>query len=264
LKLIVPALFLAFSFFSVDLLCAQDQPPSPEPGPAPPPAEAAAQTTPPAPTSFEITGVVKAGKTPLPGVTVTASNSLTGKKFSVATAANGSYTFTGLPRGRYVVRVEFMGFAPQTQEIVLKPETPSGKFDAEMILASRQQDQGLGNLAALITAGRGFQSLALDNTLTALAGGSAASILGGGQNGNASDFSSLPLNGAGAEAPTESVNVTGAQGRTQDFGVGSEDDIQERIQEFRERAQREGGGLQGGGQGGPGGGPGGGMVAGRS
>jgi len=44
--------------------------------------------------------------------------------------------------------------------------------------------------------------------------------------------------------PTESVSITGAQGRTQDFGGGSEDDIQERIQEFRDRSQREGGGLQ--------------------
>jgi len=209
------------------------------------------------PASFEINGIVRAGKTPLPGVTVTASNSLTGKKFAVATGANGTYTFSGLPRGRYVVRVEFMGFAPQTQEIVLKPETPAGKFDAEMILASRQQDQGgLGNLAALITAGRGFQSLALDSTLSALAGGAAPGMMGSGQNGNGGDVSSLPLNGAGAEGPTESVSITGAQGRTQDFGGGSEDDIQERIQEFRDRAQREGGGLQGGGQGG-GGGPGG-------
>jgi hypothetical protein len=262
LKLLASALLFVFCLFSIDLLRAQDPVPSPEPGSAPPPAEASAQTPPPAPTSFEITGVVKAGKTPLPGVTVIASNSLTGKKFSVATAANGTYTFTGLPRGRYVVRIEFMGFAAQTQEIVLKPETPSGKFDAEMILASRQQDQGLGNLAELITAGRGFQSLGLDNTLTALAGGSAAGMLGGGQNGNGSDFSSLPLNGAGADAPTESVSVTGAQGRTQDFGAGSEDDIQERVQEFRERAQREGGGLQGGGQGGPGGGPAGGIGGG--
>jgi len=197
---------------------------------------------------------VRAGKTPLPGVTVTASNSLTGKKFTVATAANGTYTFTGLPRGRYVLRVEFMGFAAQTQELVLKPETPSGKFDAEMILASRQQEQGIGNLAELITAGRGFQSLSLDNMLSAPAGGAAAGMMGGGQNGGG-DLSSLPLNGAGAEGPTESVSITGAQGRTQDFGGGSEDDIQERIQEFRERAQREGGGLQGGGPGG--GGPGG-------
>jgi len=81
-------------------------------------------------------------------------------------------------------------------------------------------------------------------------------MMGSGQNGNGGDVSSLPLNGAGAEGPTESVSITGAQGRTQDFGGGSEDDIQERIQEFRDRAQREGGGLQGGGQGG-GGGPGG-------
>src|SRR5579859_1760583 len=230
------------------------------------PAQAPAETaTPPAPASpppasFEITGVVKAGKTPLPGVTVTASNSLTGKKFTVATAANGTYTFTGLPRGRYVLSVEFMGFAAQTQELVLKPETPSGKFDAEMILASRQQEQGIGNLAELITAGRGFQSLSLDNMLSAPAGGAAAGMMGGGQNGGG-DLSSLPLNGAGAEGPTESVSITGAQGRTQDFGGGSEDDIQERIQEFRERAQREGGGLQGGGQGGgPGGGIGGGPI----
>src|SRR5262249_10078539 len=70
-------------------------------------------------------------------------------------------------------------------------------------------------------------------------------------------LSSLPLNGAGAEGPTESVSVTGAQGRSQDFG--NENELEERIQEFRERAQREGGGLQGGAQGGGGpGGPGGG------
>jgi hypothetical protein len=212
------------------------------------------------PQSFGISGTVRSGKTPLPGVTVTAANTLTGKKFSVATASNGSYTFSDLPRGRYVVRVEFMGFAAQTQEVVLKPETPSGKFDAELILASRQQEQSLGSLAALASAGRGFQSLALDSTLSSLAGGSVAG-LGNSQGASAAnDLSALPLNGAGADAPTESVSITGAQGRTQDFGSGSEDALQERIQEFRDRAQREGlipggGGGQGGG---PGGGPGGG------
>src|SRR6202790_2418884 len=257
LKSFAPALLFLLYLPSANLLHAQDSVPSPDTGSAQVPSEVATPT--PAPLSFEISGIVKAGKTPLPGVTVTASNTLTGKKFTVATAANGTFTFVGLPRGRYVVRAEFMGFAPQTQEVVLKPETPTGKFDAEMILASRQQDQtGLGNLAALVTAGRGFQSLAMDSTLSALAGGGIPGAGGGGQNGNSGDFSSLPLNGAGAEGPTESVSITGAQGRTQDFGGGSEDDIQERIQEFRDRAQREGGGLQGGGQGGgPGGGPGG-------
>jgi hypothetical protein len=265
LKSLVPALLFLFFISSADLLRAQDPAPSPEGSSPQVPAEAANATPAVAPASFEINGSVRAGKTPLPGVTVKASNSLTGKKFTVATSANGTYSFTGLPRGRYVVRIEFMGFAPQTQEVVLKPETPSGKFDAEMILASRQQEQGLGNLAALITAGRGFQSLALDSTLSALAGGGTAGMLGSGQNGNGGDVSALPLSGAGAEGPTESVSISGAQGRTQDFGGGSEDDIQERIQEFRERAQREGGGLQGGGQGGgPGGGgpggPGGGPI----
>jgi len=252
LKFFAPALIFLLCILSADSLRAQVPVLPPDAGSAPAPVPEVTQ----APASFEISGIVRAGKTPLPGVTVTASNSLTGKKFIVATAANGTYTFAGLPRGRYVVRVEFMGFAPLTQEIVLKPETPTGKFDAEMILASRQQDQGaLGNLAALVTAGRGFQSLALDSTLSALAGGATAGMIGGGQNGNGADVSSLPLNGAGAEGPTESVSITGAQGRTQDFGGGSEDDIQDRIQEFRDRAQREGGGLQGGGQGGgPGGG----------
>jgi hypothetical protein len=223
-----------------------------------PPAEAAQ----PVATSFEITGTVRAGKTPLPGVTVTAANTLTGKKFSVATAANGAYTFTGLPRGRYVVRAEFMGFATQTQEVTLKPETPAGKFDAEMILASRQQEeQGEGALAAaaIAAAGRGFQSLAVQNTLGALSG----DALGGGgvagTNGGASggDISTLPMNGAGADTATESVSISGAQGRTQDFGGGNEEDIEQRIQEFRERAQREGlipGGQGPGGAGVPGGG----------
>jgi trimeric autotransporter adhesin len=265
LKKRIPALLFLFCVSFGNFLRAQTPAPSPAPSAdgsstqetSPASVAPVPQSTPSAPASFEITGIVRAGKTPLPGVTVTASNSLTGKKFVVATAANGTYTFAGLPRGRYVVRVEFMGFSAQTQEIVLKPETPAGKFDAEMVLASRQQDQGgLGNLAALVTAGRGFQSLALDSTLSALASGGGAGMMGGGQNGNGGDMSALPLNGAGAEGPTESVSITGAQGRTQDFGGGSEDDIQERVQEFRDRAQREGGGLQGGSPGG-GGGPGG-------
>jgi hypothetical protein len=189
---------------------------------------------------------------------VTAANTLTGKKFAVATASNGTYSFTGLPRGRYVVRVEFMAFAPLTQEIILKPETPTGKFDAEMILASRQQEQSpAASAIAAIAGGRGFQSLSIENTLSALSGG-APSASGAGQGGTgAGDIATLPLNGAGADSPTESVSITGTQGRTQNFGEGSEEELQDRIQEFRERAQREGL-IPGGSGGGPGGGPGGG------
>jgi hypothetical protein len=229
-----------------------------ETAPASPTAQSA--TTPAAAPAYEISGSTRSGKTPLPGVTVTAANTLTGKKYATATNSEGKFGLSGIPRGRYVVRVEFMGFAAFTQEAVLNPENPSAKVDAELILASRQQEQSNSNNAAIAAAGRGFQSLAMDSALSSLSGASSGfGGTGGGGQGN-SDLSSLPMNGAGAEGPTESVSVSGAQGRTQDFGGGSEEDLQQRIQEFRDRAQRDGGGGFGGGGGGGFGGPGGGMI----
>ena len=207
---------------------------------------ASAQEPPKSPaTSFEISGSVRNGKVLLPGVTVTAANTLTGKKYSAVTATNGTFQFSGLPRGRYVVRMEFMGFATATQEVVLNPESPTGKVEAELILASRQKEQQADT--ATQTAQRGFQSLAMNSTLSALAG---EGVAGGsnGNGGNLGDASGLPLNGAGADSPTESVSINGTQGRTQDFGGGSEQDLEDRVQEFRERMQRESGAnLQGGG-----------------
>ena len=215
---------------------------------------ASAQEVPkPVATSFGISGSVRNGKTLLPGVSVTAANTLTGKKYSTVSATNGTFQISGLPRGRYVVRVEFMGFAAVTQDVVLNPENPAGKVEAELILASRQKEQQMD--AATQAVRRGFQSLAMSGTLSALAGeGGAGGTGAGGLGGNSGDPAGLPMNGAGADAPTESVSVSGAQGRTQDFGGGSEQDLEDRIQEFRDRLQRGGdGSLQGGSQGGPGG-----------
>ncbi|MCU1316827.1 MAG: hypothetical protein JWN63_2149, partial [Candidatus Acidoferrum typicum] len=175
-------------------------------------------TTPVAAPAYEINGSARSGKTPLPGVTVTATNTLTGKKYAVATNSEGKFGLSGIPRGRYVVRAEFMGFAAFTQEVVLNPENASAKVDAELILASRQQEQSNNINAAMAAAGRGFQSLAMDSALSSLAGANSgfggAGGLGGGQ-GNG-ELSSLPMNGAGADGPTESVSISGAQGRTQD------------------------------------------------
>ena len=226
-----------------------------------PAAAASAASSTPQPATFQISGVVKSGKTPLPGVAVTASNTLTGKKFSVATAMDGSYVLKGLPRGRYVLKVEFMGFATQTQEMTVNPENPAGKAELEMVLASRQQEEQANRANTATAALRGFQNLAVEGTLATLAGTG-----NGNSNGNlgsASDLASLPMNGAGADLSTDSVSVAGSQGRSQDFGMGNEDDLQQRIQEFRDRVQREGGAFGaviGGGPGGPGG-PGTGQVA---
>jgi hypothetical protein len=229
--------------------------PSPATNSASPPAAAPGA---PQAIAYHIAGNVHSGKTPLPGVTVTAANTLTGKKFSAVTASDGTFLLTGIPRGRYVVRVEFMGFATATQEVVLNPENTSGKVDVELLLASRQEQQSNAASAALTAAGRGFQSMALDSALSSLSGGA---IPAGPATGSG-DIATLPLNGAGAEAPTESVSITGAQGRTQEFGGGNEDELQQRIQEFRERAQQAGfGGGPGGGGGGAFGGPGGGIFS---
>jgi trimeric autotransporter adhesin len=222
------------------------------------PADGSSQPTAASLAPFVISGTVRAGKTPLPGVTVTAANSLTGKKVVVATNLNGAFQLDGLPRGRYVVKVEFMGFATETREVLLNPENPSGRLDLALTLASRQQDSQSNVIGALSAAGRGFQSLAVAGALSALAGDNAAASGAVAGQPAASELGSLPMSGVGAEGPTESVSISGTLGRTQDFGSGSEDDLQERIQEFRERAQREGGGF--GGPGGPGGAAGGPMV----
>jgi len=245
---------------------AQEAPPPPVPAQpqdaAPPASLPQLPATPPAPASvtFEVTGSARGGKTPLPGVTVTAANTLTGKKYVAATNSEGKFSLSGLPRGRYVVRVEFMGFAAFTQEVVLNPENPAAKVDAELMLASRQQEQANNAMTALAAAGRGFQSLAMENSLSSFGGanGDGGTAFGNSGGQNNGDMVSLPLNGAGAEGPTESVSVSGAQGRTQDFGMGNEEELQQRIQEFRERMQREGGGAFGppGGGGAFGGGPG--------
>jgi len=221
----------------------------------------AQETPPPASTPFQITGVVKSGKSPLPGVTVTAANTLTGKKVSVATGIDGSFVIKGVPRGRYVVKIEFMGFANLTQEVILNPENPAGKVEAELVLASRQQEEQANRANEAATASRGFQNLAVQDVISSLGGAGNGNGNGGGTV-SAADLSSLPMNGAGADIATESVSVAGAQGRSQDFGGGSEEEIQQRIQEFRERAQREGNGIFGGPGGGPGG-PGGPMMFGR-
>ncbi len=258
MKSIARVIFILHSFailFAPGLPAQDAAPPSPAPA-------AQSATTPVAAPANEINGSVRSVKTPLPGVTVTATNTLTGKKYAAATNFEGKFVLSRMTRGRYVVRAEFMGFAAFTQEVVLNPENPSAKVEAELILASRQQEQSNNNNAAMAAAGRGFQSLAMDSALSSLAGGNSGfggtSGLGGGQ-GNG-ELSGLPMNGAGAEGPTESVSISGAQGRTQDFGGGSEEDLQQRMQEFRDRAQREGGGGFGGGGGGGFGGPGGGMI----
>lgn len=63
---------------------------APTPAPASPPQPAPTEAS----VTFEIAGSAHSGKTPLPGVGVTAANTLTGKKYVSATNSEGKFTLT--------------------------------------------------------------------------------------------------------------------------------------------------------------------------
>ncbi|MBZ5522755.1 MAG: TonB-dependent receptor [Acidobacteriia bacterium] len=223
------------------------------------------QSTPAASTPFgEISGIVKSGNTPLPGVTVSASNTLTGKKYTTSTDIDGSFRIEVGSKGRYVVRAEFLAFAPVTQEVLMNAENRSAKAELSMVLLSRvqQQEAQQQRQAQLAAAGRpGLQQLALSGGDL----GDAAMSGGGGASDAASlAGSGLPNAGLAAEGSTESVAVSGAMGRS-DQPTFDPGEMQDRIAELRDQMARQGGGnavFQGGagGPGGFGGGAGGPMI----
>ena len=92
--------------------------------PAPPaPQEATpTQTAPVAPAAAggRLHGAVKSGAVPLPGVTITAQNTLTGKRYATTSDITGAWALTIPQNGRYVIRTQFAAFAQGAQEAVLK------------------------------------------------------------------------------------------------------------------------------------------------
>src|SRR5580658_2375247 len=77
---------------------------------------------PPAPVRT-VQGVVKSGKIPLPGVTVTASNHATGQKVVGWTQPDGSYKLALPGDGDYVVRAQMTAFAVATSRATLSPSS---------------------------------------------------------------------------------------------------------------------------------------------
>jgi trimeric autotransporter adhesin len=225
-----------------------------------------------------ITGTVKAGAVPLPGVGVTATNTLTGKKYATTTDVNGSFTMAIPRNGRYVVKAELAAFATETKEVLINAAGENGGKPAQVAefglqLASRVQQQEARQAAATSSAGiaRGVQALSVtgDGVEVSDAGANASA-------GAENTGSQMPsLAGVGGDAAAaDSVTVNGAMGQTNGLAGYSEDDIRQRVQDAIAQAQRQGGaagdmanvvvgmlgGMMGGGGGfgGPGGGGGGG------
>jgi hypothetical protein len=236
---------------------AQETAPSAAPSPAPSvvqPAPAAKQDAPaattfPAPTISslptssapygEISGQVKSANTALPGVIVSAANSLTGKKYSTSTDVDGIFKISVTGKGRYVIRAEFSAFAPVTQEVLINDQNRAGKADLAMILLSRAQKEAQQEqrqqMAQQLGGRAGMQQLGLSgggDTGGASVGASDASSLAG---------AGLPNAGLAADGGNESVAITGAQGRAEQnlFDPG---EMQDRMNDLRDQLGHQGAG----------------------
>jgi hypothetical protein len=241
---------------------------------------AAPTATPSAAAGGTITGVIKSGQTPLPGVSVTAKNTLTGKQYVTATDSHGAFTLHVDEDGRYVVRTDFAAFAGATKEVLLHGGAVAPQTDFSLILASRQQQieqaearrqagPGGGQGPRQYMAGQGAQNLGL------LAGALGA-ITAGADTGGAA----LPSAAGNIDVSTESVTVNGQSGTTNPFAGINMEQMRDNLENMQQQqtlaqipGQRQGNfdGFGGGGgiaiRGGPGGGgpggggpPGGGMV----
>jgi hypothetical protein len=222
-------------------------------------------------------GVVKSGAIPLPGVTVTAQNTLTGKRFSTTTDITGAWSLAIPQNGRYVVRTQFAAFAVGSQEALLNAASHDQAVNFELTLASRaaenerQQEDGsqLAQAAQAIRqlAGNGAQNL---NLMSALAGDTETQAGTAGAGGNAG--ASLPSIAGNSDFGGDSVAITGQAGNVSPMAGMDMDRIRDAVETLRQQGGGPGGGnfagagggqfgggglFGGGGFGGPGGGMGG-------
>jgi hypothetical protein len=233
---------------------------------------------------------------PLPGVAVTATHTLTGKKYATTTDIDGKFQMVVPRNGRYVVRTELAGFAPVTQETLVNASSEDGgqpiqTAQFKMDLASRVAQEPVASATTVATTpvrsavtasgatsgtasrtagavarvGRGTQ------TLTAQEGADRdlADATAGPQNTGV-DQSAVSVADL-SSASGDSIAVTGQQGQTNGLAGFSQEDLQNRIQAMQRNGYTNGdiaGTLSGvmqtgsfgpGGPGGPGGfgGPGG-------
>jgi len=185
---------------------------------------------------------------PLPGVSVTATNALTGDKYTTVTDATGEFAMVVPRDGRYVVRSELAAFAAGTKSVLLNASNREARVDLNMELQSRVQAGGTEAIAGASAMGlnaRGTQALSL---LGANAGALAAGV-GGGQ-------ATLP-SASGADTGSDSVSISGATGSTSaafNFDAARQSMEDDRALQRSTQAQGSGNGSGGGAGAGPGGG----------
>jgi hypothetical protein len=204
-------------------------------------------------TGGKLHGQVKSGTTPLPGVTVTAQNTLTGKRFSTTTDIAGSWSMSLPQNGRYVIRTQFAAFAQGTQEAVLNAASHDQTVNFELLLASRavqqerQQEQGsqteMAAQAIRQLAGNGAQNLSL---MSALSGDIDTQATQAGTTGAAgTSGAALPSIAGNSDFGGDSVAITGQSGQVSPMAGLDMDRIRDAIETVRAQGGLPGG--QGGG-----------------
>jgi len=232
---------------------------------APSSSEPAAQSPPaPAPSGGRVHGTVKSGNIPLPGVTVTAQNTLTGKRFSTTSDITGAWALTIPQNGRYVLRTQFAGFAPGSQEAVLNAASRDQTVSFELILASRAAKQQESEAAS---------QQAIRSTIQQLTANGAQSLSLMSALGAETESQNGPSGAAGAALPSiagnsdfgdDSVAISGQTGAVSPLAGLDPDRVRDAVETLRAQGVLpggqngqfgQGGGLFGGGGGfgGPGG-----------
>jgi hypothetical protein len=197
-------------------------------------------------TGGKLHGLVKSGAIPLPGVTVTAQNTLTGKRYSTTTDVTGAWSLTIPQNGRYVIRTQFAAFAQGSQEALLNASSHEQVVDFQLMLASRaaQQQQreaaqtGQASQAIRQLAGSGAQAL---NLVSALAGDTETQGGAGGASGAA-----LPSAAGNSNFSEESVAISGQSGSVSPLAGVDMDRLRDAMETMRAQGGMNGGGPGGG------------------
>lgn len=206
-------------------------------------------------------GVARSGNVPLPGVTITAQNTLTGKKYSTTTDVTGAWALTLQQNGRYVVRTEFAAFAPESKEALLNAASHDQTLDFELMLASRaaaqvrQNERVSSALAEGSGAGGSIEQLE-SNGRESLSLTSAVSSDTDTSSGFAGvSGASLPTAATNSDFGSESVAISGQSGQVSPMAGQDMERMRDAMEAYRAAnpgQQPGGGGLFGGGPGGGG------------
>ncbi len=183
-----------------------------------------------------VRGSVKTGSTPLPGVAITATNTLTGKKYTTSTDITGAFQMAIPRNGRYVIKAELAAFAADTKEVLFNATSPrEATAEFGLQLASRVAAAEQQQTATAARVQNGLQSLAV--------AGMGDANTADASTGTANTGVSMPtISGFGDSSATESVAVTGQMGQTNGLANFNEDEIRNRIEDAMAQARTQGGG----------------------